>query len=44
MEMHIIRTDDAWCVWRLNGMKRRPDGWNSGQMGVRTGWHGRPDG
>jgi hypothetical protein len=44
MEMHVIRTDDAWCVWRLNGMKRRPDGWKSGQMGVRTGWHGRPDG
>jgi hypothetical protein len=23
---------------------RRPDGWNSGQMGVRTGWHDCPDG
>jgi len=25
-------------------MTRRPDGWNSGQMGVRTGWLDRPDG
>jgi hypothetical protein len=25
-------------------MARRPDGWNSGQMGVRTGWLDRLDG
>jgi hypothetical protein len=25
-------------------MTRRPDGWNSGQMGVQTGWLDRPDG
>jgi hypothetical protein len=36
-EMHVVRTDDAWSDWR-------PDGWNSGQMGVRTGWLDRPDG
>jgi hypothetical protein len=28
----------------LDGMARRPDIWNSGQMGVRTGWYDRPDG
>jgi len=22
-----------------DGMARRPDGWNTGQMSVRTGWH-----
>jgi hypothetical protein len=42
--MYVARTDNAWCVWRLDGMIRRPDGWNSGQMGVLTGWHNRPDG
>jgi hypothetical protein len=33
-----IRRPDGWCwsVWRPNGMTRRRDGWNSGQMGVRT--------
>jgi len=32
---------DRWClsVWRPDGMTRRLDGWNSRQMGVRTGWH-----
>jgi hypothetical protein len=30
--------------WHPDGMVRRPDGWNSGQMSVRTGWHDRPDG
>jgi hypothetical protein len=32
---------DRWClsVWCPDGVKRRPDGWNSKQMGVRTGWH-----
>jgi hypothetical protein len=29
---------------RPDGMARRLDGWNSGQMSVRTGWYGRPDG
>jgi hypothetical protein len=32
-----VRTDDAWSDWR-------PDGWNSGQMCVQTGWLDRPDG
>jgi hypothetical protein len=44
MEMHIIRTDDAWSDWRPDGMARRPDVWNSGQIGVQTGWLDRPDG
>jgi hypothetical protein len=35
--MHVVKTDDAWFVWHPNGMARRPDGWNSGQIG-------RPDG
>jgi hypothetical protein len=43
-EMHVVWTDDAWSDWRPDGMSRRPDGWNSGQMGVRTGWLDRPDG
>jgi hypothetical protein len=29
---------------RPDSMARCPDGWNSGQMRVRTGWHGHPDG
>jgi hypothetical protein len=29
---------------RPNGMARRPYWWNSGQMGVRMGWHDRPYG
>jgi hypothetical protein len=35
------RRPDRWClsVWSSDGMTRRPDGWNSRQMGVRTGWH-----
>jgi hypothetical protein len=34
------RRPDRWClsVWCPNGKTRRPDGWNSRQMGVRTGW------
>jgi hypothetical protein len=28
---------------RPDGRASRPDGWNSGQMGVRAGWHDRPD-
>jgi hypothetical protein len=43
-EMHVVQTDDAWCVWGPDGMTRRPDGWNSGQMGVRTVWLDCPDG
>jgi hypothetical protein len=39
-----VRTDDAWFDWCSDGMARLPDGWNSGQMGVRTGWLDRPDG
>jgi hypothetical protein len=37
-EMHVVQTDDAWSDWRPDGMARRPDRWNSGQIGVRTGW------
>jgi hypothetical protein len=43
-KMHVVRTDDAWSDWRPDGMARRPNGWNSGQMGVWTGWLDRPDG
>jgi hypothetical protein len=28
-----------WSVGRPDGMARRPDGWNYGQMSVQTGWH-----
>jgi hypothetical protein len=42
--MNVVRTDDAWSDWRPDGMVRRPHGWNSGQMGVQTGWYDRPDG
>jgi hypothetical protein len=41
---YSVRTEwsrrlDGWCwsVWSPDGMTRRPDGWNSGQIGVRTG-------
>jgi hypothetical protein len=44
IEMHVVRTDDAWSNLRSDGMARSPDGWNSGQMGVRTGWLDRLDG
>jgi hypothetical protein len=37
MEIHVVRTNDAWSVGRLDGMARRPNGWNCGQMSVRTG-------
>jgi hypothetical protein len=43
-EMSVVRTYDAWSIWRPDGMARRPNGWNSGQMGVRKGWHDHPDG
>jgi hypothetical protein len=43
-EMHVVRTDDAWSDWCPDGMARRPDKWNSGQMCVRTGWLDHPDG
>jgi len=43
-EVYVIRTDDAWFEWRSDGMERRPDRWNSGQISVRTGWLDRPDG
>jgi hypothetical protein len=42
--MYIGRTDDAWSYWRPDGMARRPDKWNSGQIGVQKGWLDRPDG
>jgi hypothetical protein len=43
-EVHVVRTDDAWSDWRPDGMARCPDGWNSGQMGIQTGWLDRSDG
>jgi hypothetical protein len=43
-EVHVVQTDDAWSDWHPDGMARRPDGWNSGQMSVRTGWLDRPEG
>jgi hypothetical protein len=39
-----VWTDDAWSDWRSDGMARRPDGWNSGQIGVRTRWLDCSDG
>jgi hypothetical protein len=39
-----VRTDDAWSDWRPDGMAHRPDGWNSGQIGVQTAWLDRLDG
>jgi hypothetical protein len=42
--MHVVRTDDAWSDWRPDGMAHRPNEWNNGQMGVRTGWLDRLDG
>jgi hypothetical protein len=35
---------EQWTDERPDGMARRPDGWNSGQMSVRTGCLDRPDG
>jgi len=32
------------CLGGPDGRKRRPEEWNSGQMGVRTGWLVRPEG
>jgi hypothetical protein len=43
-EIHVVRTDDVRSVERPDGMTCRPDRWNSGQMGIWTGWYGRPDG
>jgi hypothetical protein len=34
----------CWSITRLDGMRHRPDWWNSGQRGIRTGWLDRPDG
>jgi len=42
--MHVVWTDDAWSDWHPDDMVRRPDGWNSGQMGVQTGWLDRSNG
>jgi hypothetical protein len=36
-EIHVVRTNDAWSVKRLDGIARRPDDWNCEQMSVRTG-------
>jgi hypothetical protein len=32
------------CLGGPEGKTRRPDVWNSGQMGIQTGWLDRPDG
>jgi hypothetical protein len=42
--MYVVQMDDAWPDWRSDGIAHRSNGWNSGQMGVRTGWLDRPDG
>jgi hypothetical protein len=42
--MHVVQADYAWSDWRSDGVARRPDGWNSGEMGVQTGWLDHPDG
>jgi hypothetical protein len=36
---YVIRTDDAGLSGVRSGWIHRPNGWNSGQMGVRMGWH-----
>jgi hypothetical protein len=36
---HVVRTDDTGLSGVRSGWTRRPDGWNSGLMGVWTGWH-----
>jgi hypothetical protein len=36
-EIHVVRTNDARFVRRPDGMAHRPDGWNCGQISVRTG-------
>jgi hypothetical protein len=37
-----MNTSSGWmmliCLGGPDGRTRRPDVWNSGQMGVRTGW------
>jgi hypothetical protein len=42
--MYVVQKDDAWSEWRPDGKARRPDGWNSRQMGIQTGWLDRPNG
>jgi hypothetical protein len=39
MEIHVVRTNDAWSIGRPNRMPRRLDCWNCGQMSVHTRWH-----
>jgi hypothetical protein len=36
---YVVRTDDAGLSGVRSWWTCCPDGWNSGQMGVRTGWH-----
>jgi hypothetical protein len=43
-EVHVVRTDDARYDWRSDGMACRPDGWNSCEMSVQTGWLDSLDG
>jgi hypothetical protein len=36
---YVVRTDDAGLSGVRSWWTCRSDGWNSGQMGVRMGWH-----
>jgi len=36
---YVVRTDDAGLSGVRSWWTCRPDGWNSGQMGIRMGWH-----
>jgi hypothetical protein len=36
---YVVQTDDAGLSGIRSWWTCRPDGWNNGQMGVRTGWH-----
>jgi len=36
MKIHIVRRNDTWSVERPDGMARRPEGWNCGQISVWT--------
>jgi hypothetical protein len=38
-ERYVVRTDDASLSGVRSGWTCHSNGWNSGQMDVRTGWH-----
>jgi len=42
--MLLKRPDGCKLAQKLLNTVWGPDGWNSGQMGVWTGWLDRPDG